>query len=205
MTCTKDDSPTSILRRRRFKESGKGFTLIEALVAVTIVTFAVAGPLFSANRAIVSAQGARLQLTASHLAQEGIEHVRALRDREYLRAYQAGGATVSTDAWNSFVSLISPCSTACSLDPTLPMGVGGSYSLERCASGACTPLYLVTLSNGTLGYSQQGGSGIVTPFTRQIQSIVTSPTEEHIISRVSWSFHGVPYVITVDDHLTSWQ
>ena len=50
-------------------KSGKGFTIIEALIAVTIITFAVAGPLYTANRAIVAAQGARLQLVASNLAQ----------------------------------------------------------------------------------------------------------------------------------------
>ena len=64
----------------------RGFTLIETMVAVTILTLAVAGPLMTASRAIVAAQSARDQLTASYLAQEGIEYVRAMRDNEYLAA-----------------------------------------------------------------------------------------------------------------------
>ncbi|MDE1919730.1 MAG: prepilin-type N-terminal cleavage/methylation domain-containing protein, partial [Patescibacteria group bacterium] len=56
---------------RTLHMSTKGFTLIEAMVAVTIVTLAVAGPLFTAGRAIIAAQISREQLTASYLAQEG--------------------------------------------------------------------------------------------------------------------------------------
>ena len=58
----------------------------------------------TASRSIVAAQTARDQLTASYLAQEGIEYVRAMRDNEYLAAYQAGGSNVSTTAWNNFLT-----------------------------------------------------------------------------------------------------
>lgn len=78
----------------------KGFTLIEALVAVTILTIAVVGPLYTASRAIVAAQSARDQLTASYLAQEGIEYARAVRDDNFLAAYYAG----TGNAWNNFLS-----------------------------------------------------------------------------------------------------
>ena len=81
-----------------------GFTLIEAMVAITIVTLAVTGPLFTASRAIVAAQMARQKLTASYLAQEGIEYARAMRDNEYLAAYQAGGTNISTAAWTDFLT-----------------------------------------------------------------------------------------------------
>ena len=188
----------------------KGFTLIEAMVAVTILTFAVAGPLFSAGRAIVAAETARDQLIASYLAQEGIEYVRAMRDNEYLAAYQAGGASVSSNAWNSFLTggnagSITQCrATTCILDPAAQggMGTGSGFSLQPCSGSSCTPLFL---ANGI--YTQQSGitGAVQTPFTRTIQSVAVSAYDERIVSTVSWSFHEVPYSVTITDHLTPWQ
>ena len=185
-----------------------GFTLIETLVAVAIITLAVAGPLYSADRAIVAADGARYQLVASYLAQEGIEYVRAMRDNEYLAAYQAGGLNVSSTAWSNFINgsdagSITQCrSTTCTLDPVLrPMGTGSGFALNPCSGSSCTPLYL---ANGV--YTQQSGNGaILQPFTRTIQAITVSPTEERIVSTVSWNFHGTPYTVVIADNLTSWQ
>ena len=80
----------------------KGFTLIETMVAVTILTLAVAGPMMTANRAIVASQIARSELTASYLAQEGIEYIRAMRDNEYLAVHN--GLDASATAWSHFLT-----------------------------------------------------------------------------------------------------
>ncbi len=185
--------------------SMKGFTLIETLIAITILTLAIAGPMVTASRSIVAAQTARDQLTASYLAQEGIEYVRAMRDNEYLTAYQAGGSNVSTTAWNNFLTAsINQCRGAtCTLDPSRSMGSGSGFSLVPCSPDSCPPLYLTQLSNGTYGYTEQGGTA--TPFTRTIQAIDVSESDERIVSKVSWSFHGIPYSVTITDNLTPWQ
>ena len=184
----------------------KGFTLIEAMIAVTIVTFAVAGPLVTASRAIVAAKIAHDQLVASYLAQEGVEYIHLMRDDEYLAAYQAGGTSISTAAWNNFISgsdaaSITQCRapSVCTLDPTRTMGTGSGLSLALC-SGTCAALFVN--SNGL--YNQQS-SGTRTPYTRSIQAIDVSATDERIISTVSWSDHSIPYSVTVTDHLTPWQ
>jgi prepilin-type N-terminal cleavage/methylation domain-containing protein len=62
----------------------KGFTLIETMVAITILTVAVAGTFSVANSSINASSIARDQLTASYFAQEGIEMVRQARDNTYL-------------------------------------------------------------------------------------------------------------------------
>lgn len=182
-----------------------GFTLIEALIAVTILTLSIAGPLTAASRAIVAAQISRDQLTASYLAQEGIEYVRAMRDNEYLAAYQTGGANVSSFAWSDFLNGSSAASitqcitTTCTLDPARAMGTGSGLSLQVCSGNTCTPLYL---SNGI--YTQQQ-VGTVTAFTRTVQASTVSANDERIVSKVSWSFHNTSYSVTVTDHLTPWQ
>lgn len=186
----------------------KGFTLIETMIAVTILSLAVAGPLYAASRAIIAAQVARDELIALYLAQEGIEYVRAMRDDAYLAAYQAGGADVSSSAWNDFANGVGAASiagcvtTTCTLDPARDMGTGTGLSLESCSGGFCGPLYL---ANGI--YTQQSNipEGVQTPFTRTVEAVPISETDERIISTVSWSFHGIPHVVTVSDHLTPWQ
>lgn len=179
------------------------------MIAVTILTFAVAGPLMTADRAIVAAQSARDQLTASYLAQEGIEYVRAMRDNEYLAAYHTGGVNISATAWNNFLTAsVNQCrATTCLFDPSMTMGSGSGFSLSPCSGNSCTPLYLTQLSNGTYGYTEQSG-GTVTHFTRTIQILDASPsgaTDVRVVSSVSWDFHGTSYAVSLNDHLTPWQ
>ena len=74
---------TNFLRR------GGGFTLIETLVAVSFLIFAIIAPLTLVSKSLSSALYARDQVTAYNLAQEGIEAVRAVRDGNLLvNAYQ---------------------------------------------------------------------------------------------------------------------
>ena len=194
--------------------SMKGFTLIETLVAITILTLSIVGPLYTANRAIISAQLSRAQLTASYLAQEGIEYVRAMRDNAYLAALRDSGGSASQDAWNNFLtgssaSAITACrASACTLDPTRSMGTGSGFALETCAGSSCIPLHL--LDNGV--YSQRS-DGVETPYTRTIQVVDIPGTsdgespypDKRLVSRVSWEYHGTTYTVTVTDHLTPWQ
>ena len=191
----------------------KGFTLIETMVAVTILAFAVAGPLFTASRVVVSAQTARDQLTASYLAQEGIEYVRAMRDNEYLSSYLAGGTDISGVAWVNFLNggdraSITACrTTTCTLDPAREMGSGSGFSLQPCSGDSCGPLYL---ANGIYTQRIDIANSVKTAFTRTIQvvDIPNTPGEypdKRLISTVSWSFHGIPRSVTVSDHITPWQ
>lgn len=183
----------------------RGFTLVEALVAVSILAITAAAPLYVASRAVVAAQTARDQLTASYLAQEGVEYVRTMRDNAFLTQYRAGGADVSEDAWSDFMSgslaySITSCkASTCLLDPAQTMGTGTNLSLTTCSGASCTPLYL---SNGL--YNQQN-AGTRTPYTRTIQVTEISSSEAQVTSIVTWSYHGQTHTITINDHLTQWQ
>lgn len=184
--------------------SMKGFTLIETMVAIAILTLSIVGPMITANRAIVAADTASDQLTASYLAQEGIEYVRAVRDNEFLAAYSTN---TTTKAWNNFTfsySAIAQCDAtsntrqACTLDPA-------SNTLAPCTVGStCMPLYLGQIISGVYMYTQQN-VGVKTAFTRTIQMVRVTGTDDRITSTVSWSFHSIPYAVTITDHLTPWQ
>jgi prepilin-type N-terminal cleavage/methylation domain-containing protein len=200
---------------RREKTQSSGFTLVETLIAVSILAIATAGPLYTASRALVAAETARDQLTASYLAQEGIEYVRMMRDDAFLYAYSRNDPAATANSWADFTSgasawSITQCITnVCTLDPTLPMGYGPSSSLT--ALSGTMPLYLTNCPSGPASctppniYTQRNlTDSMQTPFTRTIQ-VVSGTNEEKVISTVSWKFHETPYLVTITSRLTPWQ
>jgi len=62
----------------------KGFSVIEALVAIAILSVAVAAPLTVASRGLIAAVHAKNQITAFYLAQEAVEFIRNRRDEATL-------------------------------------------------------------------------------------------------------------------------
>ncbi len=175
-------------------DTQRGFTLVEAMVAVAILMLAVAGPLYTANRSAVASMTARDQLTASYLAQEGVEYVRDVRDNAFLAAFRAGGGAISATAWTNFLTNPSfqPCTDAgnpgiC----TLGAFQGGSLSLAACPGGVCTSSFSV-ITGGT-------------QYIRTVKAQALAPNDEFITSTVSWTYHGFPYSVQVVDHLAPWQ
>ena len=190
-------------------ESVRAFTLVETLVAVAIITIAVAGPMVTASKAALAANLSKDQLTASYLAQEGIEYVRMLRDQTYLtdkQTYDAdlSASSLSETAWYNFVLGTEPTSitncrdSVCTFDPAESVG----FSLVPCSGNSCGPLYL---ANGIYTQKSDVFGSVKTPFTRTVRLIYVSATEERVVSTVSWMYHNQQYSVTVTDHLTSWQ
>ena len=70
----------------RFKvhDTQRGFTLIETMVAITLLTIAIVAPMSLTTQSLTAAYYARDQITAFHLAQEAVESVRHVRDHNVL-------------------------------------------------------------------------------------------------------------------------
>lgn len=200
----------------------RGFTLVETMVAITVLTVAVAGPLVTANRAIVAAYTARDQLIASYLAQEGLEYVRAMRDNVYLANYESG---TTPTAWDDFLNTsnadkagnIGACrdTTTCLFDPAATGGMGSGAENSGVALTACSllegtcehPLYL---ANGIYTQRLDIEGSKVTPFTRTIlfEDIPVgspSPTELRVTSEVTWNSHGTTLSVAATLTLTPWE
>jgi prepilin-type N-terminal cleavage/methylation domain-containing protein len=110
----------------------KGFTLIEAMVALVILSASLGPMLYLANTAVNSAFIIRDNMIASGLAQEGVEVVRSIRDANWLNglAFNSGLADGSYRLeWNS-TSLL-----ALSSSPPLKLDTG----LYNYSSGTVTP------------------------------------------------------------------
>jgi prepilin-type N-terminal cleavage/methylation domain-containing protein len=88
----------------KFSELKRGLTLVETLVAISILTIAVVGPLGIIGQALHSSYYTRDQVTAYYLSQEAIEYVRNLRDMQSINItnqYLSGTAEASLPLWTS--------------------------------------------------------------------------------------------------------
>ena len=146
-----------------------GFTLIETLVAITLLTVAITEPISLTTQSLQSAYYARDQITAFYLAQEAIEAVRSVRDSQILQITQSANASslnifgpiplnnqpfrIDARATNSSGAI-----TTCSLDP----------------GGTCIPLQ----TDGTLYGYQSGWTD--TNFTRTVKAAFVSSGQDEI-------------------------
>lgn len=92
----------------------RGFTLLESMVAIAVFTVGVSTAVFVITQAISVGSRTRDRVVAVHLAQEGIEVVRNIRDRNWLAGRPwTQGIDALTDAcvqWDSDHTSIS-CAT----------------------------------------------------------------------------------------------
>ena len=166
---------------KNFKFSKQaGFTLVETLVSLVILTVALIPILNLSDQ--VTTVNANLQdnLVAAGLAQEGIEVIHAIRDTNWFnnRAFDTnlsdgviGHTTTTNVEWNS-------------------VGLG-AYLL--------TPL---NLNNGRYTYS----GGTPSKFSRAVTITKVNAGELKVVSVVTWTGRSnSAKSITIEDHLFDWK
>lgn len=163
--------------------SNRAFTLIETLVAITVLLISLVGPLTLAAQALKSAYYARDEVTAFYLAQEGLEYVRAVRDQNYLANPQEPWLTGITDC----------VSASCNVDFL-------NFSHTLCPNGVC-PALLID-QNGFFNTQ----SGTPSNFTRTLTltPITGMPDEMESSVTISWTSAGINRSFQVSEYLFNW-
>lgn len=183
---TKHTSPKS-------STESKGFTLVETLIAIMVLTLSIVGPFQIVQGVLNSAYNARDQLIATGLAQEGVEYVREVRDSNYLNNLHGGAVT-----WMAGfgVSGGNPdCYTrGCKVDPE-------AKTVVDCGAVTCagSPLYL---DSSTYRYNQQN-IGTVTRYTRTVKLTTISANEVLVTVTVTWVNHGNKSVV-LTEYVRDW-
>jgi len=179
-----------------------GFTLVETLVAVSIFTISILALLVVLTQGISDTIYAKEKITASYLAQEGIEYMRNIRDTFVL--YDAAD---SQTGWNAFNNKLVSASCAtpfgCYFDDqninyasqTQPM-----VGITLTACGTSCPTLLYDGVTGKYGYEAGTDAG----FIRKIEIIQISGDETKIFSTVSWVQGSGVYSITFSENLFNW-
>jgi prepilin-type N-terminal cleavage/methylation domain-containing protein len=189
-----------ILRLGRVRS---GFTLLETMVAVTLLSMSIVAPMALTTQSLGSAYYARDQVTAFFLAQEALETVRNVRDNNILYNSQASpGSTVNL--LNGIPSTSGAAFRADARDNSMTL-----CSLDGLSGGACKPLQ----TDGTLfGYGN--GANTATIFTRTITACYVQldgtctgveTDEVKITASVSWKTAGLQTrTVTVSENLYRW-
>jgi len=180
--------------------SDTGFSLVETLVALAILTLAIAGPLGVASQSVTYALNAKDQMAAVYLAQEAMEAVRNIRDSNRLDADQSAWLTGAAE------DLAECAGIDCGVNIAVSGGVP-SISIAPCTSwlsGDCTLYY-----HGASGLYNHDNSGAATSFVRTVRigSPIGGNTDEaSVVGTVTWRTrpHLPLRTVMVREHLFNW-
>ncbi len=167
---------------KKNSKKNQGFSIIEVMVCVTIILVTFTSIYTLINDSMVFHDLAYSKLIASHLAQEGIEIVRNIRDNNYLQ----------NKSWNDGLN-------------------DGNYqvqynSLKLIECTDCTNNLQIN-SLGLYNYGNDNSKDIenkTTRYNRVISIDKVSDKEIRVTSIVKWSNRGITFDIQVEDHLYDW-
>ena len=172
----------------------RGFTLVETMVAITVLSIALVGPYIAVNNALTASYVARDKLIASSLAQEGMEYIRSVRDANYLN---------SRASWMTGLSGLSCYGTTpsgyCTVDPSQ-----GDYNTNSSAISSQSSANVPVLYLSSTGLYNQQGTGSPTSFRRYVQMQEISTSEVQVTVTVTWTTSRQTYSASVVDTLRDW-
>ena len=171
----------------------KSFTLIEVMLAISVLTIAVGGSFALIQQTLISSSLNQLKLRAYYLGQEGIEIVKNLRDNNWLNP----AAT-----WDK------------GLADGLSVGESRDYIVDfqdvvlEVAPGNLSDQPLNLISSGFYGYAP----GEATPFKRKItitkenmpDTLEADDYSLKVQVQVKWSERGRAHNIEIIDYLYNW-
>jgi len=158
----------------RISKCEQGFSIVEALIAGSLILTGLIASLALINSSIRLAIVAKDELVGANLAQEGIEIVRSFRDANWI-----AGRLFDENFTD------------------------GNHRVHYLDSAFLPYVDTALLFDQNTGFYQYA-AGVETPFRRRIRISHVSPSEVRVISRVDWTTRGIPYSVRVEDHLFDW-
>lgn len=189
--------------RKNTRSISAGFTLVETMFAVMILTFTIVGMMTVVANSLFAARYARDEITATYLLQEVVDSIRNDRDTS---VFLQNTQTVD-DAWTDFVTKYNNCAdsnTGCYFD------VLNSNSITECSSiDGCPNLYYDADASETQFYVNDDGLGnsgkTKTGFQRKIVATPNGADEVNVSVTISWKNGGLPVSRSLSTTFMKWQ
>lgn len=169
----------------------QGFTLLETIVAIAILSLAIMGPLELAVRSIGMAGVSRNQIVAFYLAQDAMEYVKNVRDTNFLTL----GA--------NWLDGLDKCRgvSSCYVDVTADPDV----SVNACAGAGNCPILKYDNSNHRYDYDIDSENTIFTRTVKITDPIGINPDEAKVQVTVSWKEKTGQKGFTIEDNIFNWK
>ena len=193
----------------RFFGGKSGQSLIEMLIAISIVTVALLGILVLVNRAVGLNRVTADHYTGTYLAAEGIELVKNLFDKKFLESAAGsrsfyGWSSIQPGVYYMSYDDLSVKTSRCSISGE-PTQSSVRDLLFSCQS---RDIILYKSANGFLKHDQTAEPS---KFKRVI--IVDKPSqysgplnlEFRVTSAVGWETRGGKFVVQLQDHFLPWR
>jgi len=160
-------------------KTATGLTLIETLVAITILLTGVVLPMSVYSNSIADARYAGDKLTAYYLAQEAIEFIKYRINTEFNNG----------DGW--FSTLPNCDGPMCTID---------SNNGNICSGGGCDTVVKIDVND------LYGMNGTDTIFTRTVSFENNPPVDGgSVSSTVTWTQAGITKSITLEEYMFGWR
>jgi Tfp pilus assembly protein PilV len=170
------------------KNLQKGFTIVESLVAITIMVAAVIGTMTAVQTGISSYLLSKEQITAFYFAQEGFEQLKNMRDQNNLEGedWLSGITEQATD----------PCyfGEKCTVSPV------ESVEATRC-TGSCAALRQDPVE-GFFGYN---AAWTPTIYSREIVLAPVNSNEISATITITWSKGLIERSFKARENILNWQ
>ena len=190
---------------KRSPEYSKGFTIVEAMVAIFILTISVSSMLGITASSAASARYANNEITANYLLQEAIDSIRNSRDTIAFQTKDGSGG------WDKFLQRYGSPNNKCfslggcylSMDIFKTEDTTGYSDVSNC--GLSCPYLKYDDTGGNLFYNYTGGD--TSPFKRTVKIKEITPDEVKVTATLEW-LNGdatTPRTQVLTVYLLNWQ
>lgn len=191
----------------KIKKHQKGFTLLETLISIFILTLAITGPIYIASFSIRNTIDSRDNISAQYLAEEVVESIRNERDRRTLQ----GSTHWLSDSYSTIfggVNCFNPTGLSVNKCVMKKNSSDYSYVYEACPSNGNCPNISFNASSSII-YGDKDVSA-TSKFIREFYiekgfndtSITDIPDREaRIVVNIKWKSRGQNKIYTLKENL----
>jgi prepilin-type N-terminal cleavage/methylation domain-containing protein len=180
----------------KIKSKNTGFTLLEVIVAIFILTVGIGGSFVLIQQTISTASIVQSRLIAAYLGQEGIEIIRNIRDNNWLEQRESPPLPV----WNDGMSDCQGPTNCCEGDYGTDMPPSKTPLTTVVGCDFDNLRYLNIDSDGFYSYL----FGTQTKFKRKILIEPIENNKMKVVVIIQWKQKSKTYEIEVVEHVTNW-